>query len=243
MKRDDFGEKIDRVSMVDQVFTRIKHMVINGTLQPGDRLPSENDLAAMLDVNRLTVRMALQKLSAVGVLETRVGSGTYVKEFSLEDLFSNFGDIIFSKTNKNDISELRQLIEVESSKRAAERATFEDKTVLKMKLNEYLQCSKKIMRKNENSIAAEEFCDFVKSDLAFHTQVCLSSHNGMFYEIFLLTEEMLRKNIAEEIHSRVFFEKEEFDNHTLIYDAILKGDSEKAGLAALAVLGVKVVEQ
>ena len=103
-------EKVEKISMVEQVFMKLKTMITNGTLQPGDKLPSEAELAEMFGCNRLTIRMALQKLNAGGILETRVGSGTYVKEFSISDFFKEFGDVIFTNINMNEVLGFSKLI-------------------------------------------------------------------------------------------------------------------------------------
>ena len=58
---------IERTNVGEQVFDQLKQLLIEGTWTPGQRLPSENELANMLHVSRVTVRQALQKLSALDV--------------------------------------------------------------------------------------------------------------------------------------------------------------------------------
>ena len=76
--------KIKKVSASEQVCEAIQDQISAGVWKVGDKLPSESDLAAKFGVNRLTVRMALQKLNALGIVETRTGSGTFVIEFDFE---------------------------------------------------------------------------------------------------------------------------------------------------------------
>ena len=74
--------KISKISVVDQVADEMKEKIVSGEWKPGDKLPSESDIAQMYGVNRLSVRMALQKLGTLGIIETRVGEGSFVQEFS-----------------------------------------------------------------------------------------------------------------------------------------------------------------
>ena len=68
----------DRGSQTDVVVEGIKQMLLDGRFVPGERLPIEADLAVLLGVSRGSLREGVRALSAMGVLETRQGSGTYV---------------------------------------------------------------------------------------------------------------------------------------------------------------------
>lgn len=82
---------IERTNVGEQVFDQLKQLLIEGTWTPGQRLPSENELANMLHVSRVTVRQALQKLSALDLIETRLGEGSFVKKI---DVGSNMNALI-----------------------------------------------------------------------------------------------------------------------------------------------------
>ena len=79
--------KIRRLSVVDQVSDSIKQSLLDQVWKEGDKLPSEGELAEYYGVNRLSVRMALQKLSTLGLIETRVGEGSFVAHFSVQPIF------------------------------------------------------------------------------------------------------------------------------------------------------------
>ena len=70
--------RIKKTSAADLVCARMREMVIDGTWPVNEKIPSEGKLAETFGVNRLTVRNALQRLNALGVLKTHVGDGTYV---------------------------------------------------------------------------------------------------------------------------------------------------------------------
>jgi DNA-binding FadR family transcriptional regulator len=86
-KGDSSGEAIFR-SLVrpgqpESLQTQIRRAIVERGLRPGDRLPSEGELATTLGSSRLIVREALRALEAVGVLESRPGSGWYVRAFDV----------------------------------------------------------------------------------------------------------------------------------------------------------------
>src|SRR5262249_61858355 len=62
----------------EEVVQHLREMIHRGELRPGDRLPSERDLAKLLGVSRPTLRVAICSLAAVGVLRARQGAGTFV---------------------------------------------------------------------------------------------------------------------------------------------------------------------
>src|SRR6478736_453366 len=69
---------VARSSVVDAVADRLRNESLAGRLAPGTRLPSERELSLALGVNRLTLRAALARLEAMGLVSTRHGSGTEV---------------------------------------------------------------------------------------------------------------------------------------------------------------------
>jgi GntR family transcriptional regulator, transcriptional repressor for pyruvate dehydrogenase complex len=73
---------IRRVDIYREILAQIEAYIRENGLKAGDRLPTDRELAAMLGVSRPTVRMALKALESLGRLESRVGSGTYVRETS-----------------------------------------------------------------------------------------------------------------------------------------------------------------
>ena len=64
---------VKKVNIGDQVYNQMKDQIMSGVWVPGEKIPSENQLMEVFGVSRGTVRQAIQKLSAVGLLETRRG--------------------------------------------------------------------------------------------------------------------------------------------------------------------------
>ncbi|MGQ9629433.1 MAG: FadR/GntR family transcriptional regulator [bacterium] len=120
-------EPIERGSAVEGVISRIKDALVEGRLNPGDKLPTELELMDMLGVGRGTVREAIKILSAFGVVEIRRGDGTYIADSitppSLDPLLFS---LILERRTPEDLLEIREMLELDFIEKAIERATDED---------------------------------------------------------------------------------------------------------------------
>jgi len=74
---------------------RIKRFILEAGLREGDRLPTEEDLANQLGVSRTAIREALRGLESLGMIESRRGSGRYVRDFSFEPILDNLAYSLF----------------------------------------------------------------------------------------------------------------------------------------------------
>jgi len=130
---------VARSSVVDAVADRLRNEILAGRIAPGSRLPSERELSLALGVNRLTLRAALARLEAMGLVSTRHGSGTEVVPWreraglealpmvlrSLERDEPAFLELLAS------LLEVRRVLVSEAVALAAERHTEEDIEAMK----------------------------------------------------------------------------------------------------------------
>src|SRR3954452_18672876 len=107
----------------EQVVRRLSADIAAGRLAPGERLPSERDLARALGVGRASVREALAALSNQGLLETRPGSGSFVAADAPARLAATEPSHDASPT---DLLEARALLEPAIARLAAARAPRDD---------------------------------------------------------------------------------------------------------------------
>lgn len=77
---------VSRVRISDQVFNQLKHLICRGSLQPGQRIPGEHELSKQFSASRGSIREALGRLEAVGLVEIKNGSGAYVARWPLDNL-------------------------------------------------------------------------------------------------------------------------------------------------------------
>lgn len=209
-------KKIQKVSVGDEVFKQLKQMLIEGTWKPGDKLPSENTLAEMLGVSRITVRQVLHKLNAMGLIETRVGEGSFVRSLNVgESMQALIPTLYLNGAAARDVFEFRELIDVEAARCAARRATTEDIAELQRVMDQMLQYQDR-----------EDLTGFAELDTEFHYLVAKASGNSLM----LKTETILRDVIQEtmkEIINRMGMESA-LVYHQAIIKAIQEKDEEKA---------------
>jgi GntR family transcriptional regulator, transcriptional repressor for pyruvate dehydrogenase complex len=110
----------------EHVLTYVRELIARGELRPGDRLPAERDLSTRLGVSRPTIRAGLRALSAMGVVKSRHGSGTYIPDGPptlgsepLRFLAALHG------LSRDDVYEARRVLEVSAAGLAAKRASAE----------------------------------------------------------------------------------------------------------------------
>lgn len=108
MKNDYNSEKIYIL-----ILEKIRELIDENGLGPGDRLPSERELSETLNVGRSSVREALRSLELLGLIETRKGEGTFLADFrnhSLVEILSSF--ILTNEQSQEDVIETMEMIEL-----------------------------------------------------------------------------------------------------------------------------------
>src|SRR5918993_1262974 len=122
-------DKVDRATReaegsTEQVVSYVRTLIERGELRPGDRLPAERDLATHIVVSRPTVRAGLRALAAMGVVQSRHGSGTFITAGppSLGTEALSFLAALHGFT-REEMYEARRILEVGAAGLAAERGT------------------------------------------------------------------------------------------------------------------------
>lgn len=160
-----------RGSASNTVFNAMHQAIEDGTWQPGEKIPSENKLAAQYHVSRVTVRAAIQRLVSLGLLKSHQGSGTYVqgtKEHSQFDaLMAQYLD---GSDNLYDALEFYATLKTSSAALAAQRASNDD--VDKMRQ------VRQLMEGSQNA------AEIAKYDLQFHQVIVEATGNPMFTKLF-----------------------------------------------------------
>lgn len=119
------------LNSTQQVVAHVRSLIERGELRPGDRLPPERDLAAQIGVSRPTVSAAIRALAAMGVVQSRQGSGTYIP-LGPPALVSDplrFQTALHN-ISRDEVYKARQILEVGAAALAAEHATAEDLATL-----------------------------------------------------------------------------------------------------------------
>ena len=199
-------------------------MILEGTFKPGQKLPPERELAERFDVSRPSLREAIQKLAARGVLNSKHGGGTYVSE----KLGSSFTDPLQALLSSHeeflyDQLEFRDGLEGLSAYYAAIRATEADKAMLTKRYDA-------LVAANLREDASQES----KLDAEFHMAIAECAHNVVLLHTLRSLFSTLEKSISENLTN--LFEKKAargqvMEQHKALYEAIMAGKPEEARAA------------
>lgn len=213
--------QVSKSTLVDDVVEEIRRMILAGRMQPGEFLPTRRQLASQYGVGLSTVHEAIQALSAVGMLESRPGKGTWVREDALDGLIHP--ETVRTRLGELDVAkvyEARSVIEVALTRMAAQRSTQED-----------------IGRIRDALDRMETYLDdteaFVEADLDFHLAVAKASKNELLEQFYHLS----RRLIGEAIHEMVNqpgVKQDSILHQRDILEAIEQGDRAKAEQVARA---------
>ena len=162
--------------LAEQIEEQIYEYVTQRGLSPGERLPNEFEMANMFGVGRSTVREAVKILVSRGVLETKRGSGTYVREIMPKDLDPlNLRDIEDKVSLAMDLVDLRLILEPGIAELAAYNATDEE--------IEHLQ---KLCDTVEYKIQHDLY--YIQEDIDFHTYIARCSKNKVVEQLISIIE-------------------------------------------------------
>lgn len=117
---------------MDTALHGLRALIADGDLKPGDRLPSEGELCERLGVSRGPLREAIRTLSALGVIDTRHGSGSYVSDLHAADLIKGLGLTVglLPLDSIIELYELRRALEAHAASLAAAR--IDDETLVRL---------------------------------------------------------------------------------------------------------------
>lgn len=211
-------DRIKKDSVQDLVFRQLKKAILNGEFQPGDKLPSEHELCAQMGVSRPSVKMAIQRLSVLGIVETRQGDGSYVSEFTPASIFDQVTEFLVDKDSIREVAEYRLHMELMSARFAIQRADEEDFA----KMYE-------ILEKLDKSLEERDLEEHVRQDYLLHLTIVKASKNRFFVKMYEMMESINLQYIY--LENKKFFEdfgKTEFEDvHRGLVDAIKAGDLER----------------
>ena len=211
-------EPIARTTLAASAFEQLISCVVNGTWKAGDRIPAERDLCQQLGIARTSLREALKAMELIGMLDSRVGDGTFVcepSEFLCRPLLWAFTGT--DRAELRDIMEAREFLERDLAGLAAERASEKE-----------IEAIGATLRKMKASIDRGE--PIIESDMAFHLAVAEAAHNHVLRNAVQLLRNLLKrwlvlKLMIPQVPASVM------KQHERIYRAIKGRNREKARTA------------
>lgn len=195
--------KIELEKLSHAVRRQIEALILQGVLHPGERLPSERDMAEQMEVSRPSLREAIADLQQAGLLVARAGSGVYVAEV----LGSAFAPALVELMARHhravtDYLDFRKDLEGLAAERAAMNASDFDLAVID-------GVFQRMARAHEASDADQE----AGLDVAFHMAIIEASHN-------IIALHMMR-SMYELLRTGVFYNRTRFFRLPDVRDALL----------------------
>jgi DNA-binding FadR family transcriptional regulator len=164
-------KNIKKESVRVQVFRQLRDQVLRRTWPPGSKIPSEHELSRTMGVSRVSIREGIQHLVSLGILETRHGEGTFVRELSGEIYFNSLIPLIaLDETDIFHVLEYRRIIEKGTAALAAERATDHDVAEMEAVYDRMVR-------------SQDDVAEFARADLEFHLVVATATGNSVLIKV------------------------------------------------------------
>jgi GntR family transcriptional repressor for pyruvate dehydrogenase complex len=207
---------IERRPLYEQVAENLRKYIIQQNLQPGDKLPSEDELAEMFGVGRSSVREAVKSLSVLGVVEIRRREGTVVKNVDPIQFIDNMAyGLYFSPDGLRELHQLRLILELGLVQYIGGNEKLRARTVASLE---------KRLQEMEAAISSTEQ-DFVAEDVRFHETLfrCVDSEVTQRFvsvvgDFFVQSERVYGLNYYADKQRRIL------DEHREITSALAQGD-------------------
>jgi GntR family transcriptional regulator, transcriptional repressor for pyruvate dehydrogenase complex len=182
-----------------EIVRQLREMITADGLESGDKIPSERELSERLNVGRSSVREALRALELLGLIETKRGEGTFIRDFrghQLVQLLSTF--ILQDDKAKRDVFETKNLIEMDCLRLAIQRSS---------------------------SSNLQDLIAWVKSDTLnddeFFYKIIEIADNHLFLRMWLILKDYYYSLHLQKIEYMR-------DNYLLLLESLVEKDEEKA---------------
>jgi DNA-binding FadR family transcriptional regulator len=212
--------RIERTSIKDQALEQLKRYILSSNAKAGQRLPSERELAERLGIGRSSVREALKVLEAVGLVETRIGDGTYV----VAQAGASFGRTIGLNLaawggTLIEIMDARHMIEVAAARAAAERGSDDDFAALRAEVE-----------RMEATIRSDPKT-YLAADMNFHRLIGRATHNQLVAQVITNLIDMLERVLSETDGLPQNLLDEGSGTHRAVMEAIVARNADEAARA------------
>lgn len=199
---------------------QIRKLIMEGKLKPGDKLPSEQELAEQFGISRPSVREAMSALEILGIAERRVGKGNFIKDNSPPSSFYE-EEILELEQEESpfELLEARKVLETEIAGLASQKASPEEIAAIEL--------SFKNMREALGNIPK-----MMEIDREFHINIAKAAHNNLLFSMMLNISDLLKErlwvNMKEKIWNLPGYPQKYLQEHSTILEAIKRKDEKSA---------------
>lgn len=217
---------MQKITLSDQIVVQLQNMIADGELKPGEKLPAERQLSERMGVSRPSLREAIKKLASKGLLESRHGGGTYVKDNLDEVATDPLMQLLQNHPeSRYDVLEVRHALDGQAAYYAALRATDADRSNIQ-------RAFERMIELHHNG---DDPMDEARADAAFHLSITEASHNIVLLHtmrgLFAVLQRTIKHNL-DKLYTipKVFNPLSE--QHENLMRAVLAGDPDAARIAA-----------
>lgn len=210
-------ETVRRNKVYEDVARQIERLILK-KLRPGDKLPSERELAEILSVSRSSIRDAIRSLELAGMVEPRQGAGTIVREISPNSLVNPLANALKHKEAlMSELLDFRRILEPPLASRAATHASADEIE----EMEDILTRQERKLRKGESTIG---------EDSEFHYAVAMASGNSVVLKVLDILMDLMRDTRERSLQVEGRPQKS-LAGHRRILSAIKRHDAEAAKAA------------
>jgi GntR family transcriptional repressor for pyruvate dehydrogenase complex len=203
------------------VYDDLKMRILAGEFEVHQRLPSEGTLASNFGVSRSSVRSALQRLQILGLVDIRIGEGSFVRERTFSNLMSEVSAFVAEDSMIPYVRELRETIETAATRLALSRASDEE-------LGDFVRLAREL---SETARLGKEE-DYIEADYRFHLALCSLSHNRLFELVYASIRDLFRLDIVRNLETSRTLHQDSFvagaERHVSLALALSSRDGEQA---------------
>jgi GntR family transcriptional repressor for pyruvate dehydrogenase complex len=215
-------KQVEKRSVVRDVMEQIKALIASGELKPGDKIPTEAELAAMFGIGRSSVREAVKVFQHLGVLESSPRTGTFVCETSNISTEALTWSFLLGRNEIFELITLREVIEQRCIEQLVEKVRAEPERAA-----ETLKVLREELAKMRGALASGALGDQTDADYDFHGAIICSMGNQVFSSVYqtlgaFMREEIRKTNLDEPARTAAVQE------HEALLEAITAAETSRA---------------
>jgi GntR family transcriptional regulator, transcriptional repressor for pyruvate dehydrogenase complex len=211
-------EPIRRIKLYQGIVEQIETLLERGELKPGDQLPAERTLADQFQVSRASVREALRTLELLGIVETRAGGGTFVRQVAPDDLARPLQSLIARGHTLSDVIEFRGVVEPAIAALAATR----------IDTPQLAELHQLLIAQQAKVAAGQPYAD---EDTRFHEVIGDAAGNELLTTMLGVIWDVLRASREQWLQTNARAHAS-LEAHHRIYDALARHDADAARKAS-----------
>ena len=211
-------QPIKKTRVAEEIADRIRVLILDGTLPPGQPLPGERLLAARFGVSRGSIRDAFRMLETIGLLETRHGQGTFPRELDVDRLVAPLASILtYQHDLRDELLDVRLMFEPAVARAAAARVTADDLA----DLQRILDTQRRKLKAGGSTII---------EDTAFHAVLARATRNRVVMRIMETLNDLLIESRKRTLKQKGRPERS-IRGHEAVVAALRRGDPDAAARA------------